>query len=1665
MPPIPRRGMLLFTEPRKFNGKPSVYFNGGLDEYLTFTSRLTNIRTVFWVIKEDSSSPGNTAFLLGDSSGATSDFHRDSTSGPIFSAGSASANVTGGTLQQNSVAITGTTTNMPTSEAILSLVTSGNTTADSFSQDRTSCCGNRTWGGFASEIIIFNRALSAPEVTSVENYLMSKWGVTSADTQWLGTTSTDWFTPGNWSNGLPSATRNCIIPDQANDPVINGTAICRDVQITTGTVTLQNSTNSTLAAHGDFSNTGTVVYNDGQIEMSDDGLSNSNQTITSSSNIGALTFNKTAGGSVTLGGASTTVADLDIPLGSNFNFVVPNGHTLNLTTGLTMAAGIFDIDGGGTVNVTDGQSIAVSGGTFQISGSNDVYPQNTSTKGTITSGGRWGFNASAGSVSMTGFILNNLNVSGLQITGSANLTAFDGGQFTNLLNDFATPVRALVLNTTSSLTETLASNVGFSWSNANATYSAIATPADAYFLVHANNCNHSVLVFDQWFGDFWGTSPQPTVEDKIFDTDDGGSCQVSIDVAASPVHLTSFEATPYDEQVLLNWETGSELNHLGFNVYRSDSMYGNYDQINQEVIQNFVNTTNFKGSYIYVDSGLSNGQIYYYMIEDIALDGKRELHGPVAAMPQAVLGPAPADSALPGDNNTIADGNDTPDPVVDVINDDSDVLTETLSSLRLRIRPTAINIATSDWNGAYRQVSAPGYSQSLEPGAPELLYRRFLVEVEKPYHSLSASLVSLNYNDYTAVLAGNLIQPAPEWNLNVSSGNLESSYNPDAATYALNQWHPGSDYAVETETLSLNGKHFVQVDLWPLRYNPVTHALEQINELVLDINLDGTSWDVAPVPVAFVPEPDAVEGNLAIRFNQTGMYEVSYADIAALGLEGPLDGADVADFRLYHHGKEKPLEIVSGDSVFNAGDVIRFYASFETHLDSPDDQMVLSLLDLRKEADIDPDYDEPYRFQAINNGYSSQPTVSPDYRWQTLELEENLYAVYDVPLGAHQDHIFWKRVFTEGGAGQTGNSHHDFSIDLTDLKTATDQKVRIEVHLRGRGVFELNPEHELGIYLNGSGTAYQKVSFQGSQAQSVVFEVPSYELLAGINDIRLSSEASYVNPGDFDLIDINRIRFHFPAAWQTSVDKVHLTDVVPDQAIEIAGFSDTTVKVYDISADKDAMLYQDFSLSPFGGDQLLQFDSYQGVSGLAGREFYILTDSQYLSPLSMDLTFGADSYLKDPSFAADYLLVAPHHLLAVSQTLADYRASQGLSVEMVSLEQIYDEFSGGQTSSQAVKDFINYLLTHSSTPPRYLLIVGDATYDPKGDLNAYGLSQMPVAIESGSQMDFGSDNFYIETDSQVPQLSVGRIPTSDESLIKDYINKLIAYESGVGEPTQAKNTSFISGLDKLNENFNSQTDQLLQTVSSQNTAMNVSKVNLVDYPTNASKKAAIEQVFDSGSLVTTYFGHGAENMWDDSASFSEVDAMTLSNSTLPIVMTMNCLNSFYYDINSSQKSIGENFILNQNGGAIAFWGSTSQTSPIAQLNLAQSFLGQLANVTNQTYHEVRLGDLILQAKQLQGNNAYAADTVRSWTLFGDPALLIPESAFAVEKQTNPTVDVTPPAAVAPAPQASGGGGCSAMASSYGPESPHSWPWRELFFFLLPLGLTALLRRRLDLSKK
>src|SRR4029453_6353824 len=89
-------------------GRPVVRFDGAGD-VLPFKSRLTTIRTAFWVIREDAAAPHRYRFLLGDASAY--DFH----SGAARQLWSTYTNaaITSGETRINGVLVNGTTTNRP----------------------------------------------------------------------------------------------------------------------------------------------------------------------------------------------------------------------------------------------------------------------------------------------------------------------------------------------------------------------------------------------------------------------------------------------------------------------------------------------------------------------------------------------------------------------------------------------------------------------------------------------------------------------------------------------------------------------------------------------------------------------------------------------------------------------------------------------------------------------------------------------------------------------------------------------------------------------------------------------------------------------------------------------------------------------------------------------------------------------------------------------------------------------------------------------------------------------------------------------------------------------------------------------------------------------------------------------------------------------------------------------------------------------------------------------------------------------------------------------------------------------------------------------------------------------------------------------------------------
>ena len=81
--------------------------------------------------------------------------------------------------------------------------------------------------------------------------------------------------------------------------------------------------------------------------------------------------------------------------------------------------------------------------------------------------------------------------------------------------------------------------------------------------------------------------------------------------------------------VLVEWTTASELDTAGFNLYRSLQSSGPYEKVNSTLIPAKGDSL-AGGEYRYQDKPVQSGQVYYYQLEEIELDGGSGRFGPIS---------------------------------------------------------------------------------------------------------------------------------------------------------------------------------------------------------------------------------------------------------------------------------------------------------------------------------------------------------------------------------------------------------------------------------------------------------------------------------------------------------------------------------------------------------------------------------------------------------------------------------------------------------------------------------------------------------------------------------------------------------------------------------------------------------------------------------------------------------------------------------------------------------------------------------------------------------------------------------------------------------------------------------------------------------------------------
>ncbi|MEM7028435.1 MAG: choice-of-anchor L domain-containing protein [Chloroflexota bacterium] len=97
------------------------------------------------------------------------------------------------------------------------------------------------------------------------------------------------------------------------------------------------------------------------------------------------------------------------------------------------------------------------------------------------------------------------------------------------------------------------------------------------------------------------------------------------------IELVTFIVNKLGDQVILQWETASEIDNEGFHVWRSETRAGSYVRLTDAIIPAHGN--NDTGAhYQFVDGTAQPDQIYYYRLEDVDTEGVSTFHSQTVAV-------------------------------------------------------------------------------------------------------------------------------------------------------------------------------------------------------------------------------------------------------------------------------------------------------------------------------------------------------------------------------------------------------------------------------------------------------------------------------------------------------------------------------------------------------------------------------------------------------------------------------------------------------------------------------------------------------------------------------------------------------------------------------------------------------------------------------------------------------------------------------------------------------------------------------------------------------------------------------------------------------------------------------------------------------------------------
>lgn len=698
-----------------------------------------------------------------------------------------------------------------------------------------------------------------------------------------------------------------------------------------------------------------------------------------------------------------------------------------------------------------------------------------------------------------------------------------------------------------------------------------------------------------------------------------------------------------------------------------------------------------------------------------------------------------------------------------------------------------------------------------------------------------------------------------------------------------------------------------------------------------------------------------------LSVSQRAMHRVSHAQLLAANVD--LTGTPVSELALYAAGGPVPRAITGG-ATFGPGSHVEFWGDTRADLHNSGHRYLLRRTQRAEDVIAIPVQDATL---------GSTASVSVAEKVATHQPPRHFYDLLS-PTGTP-----WY-MYTITASGTTP-AQRSMPVPVS---APSDGTGTLRVMLYGGNDLPEGalPDHHVELLLNDQVVAAER--FDGIAARQ--YEIPVTNIVAGSNTVtvRLPADGGY----SFDQVKVAKVELGYAAAAEVSGATFMATAVQPAGELSDRVFADG---IGDEPGDVGVFSTAQISIggrSPahaiwvVGAHTVVELTApvdaaLSGSHAGSLSSTIFVADRADLPAPQIQAAPQLDAVNDDP---AQYVVVSHPTFIPSLQPLLARRQAQGLSTEVVDVEQLYRRYTAGNPHPEAI---VAYLREHAQAKGiRYLVLAGGANYNSVGLLppEFATLSHVPTPYARINQLvNFApGDALYGDlTGDGVAEIAVGRLPARSIAEMDEVVRKLLAYDT---QSASSRIALVSGGADAANGlNFRTSVDQLGADLAS---SWQQSRID-VDTLGAAGAYSALTSAIAAGQSIISYTGHSAPAQWGFEPLLTAAQVAGFApNANQPVLLQFGCWTTYF--LSPVSLTMGNAWMLSVGKGASGVFGSTVLLDQPSHDLVARELATRLVP-------GIRLGDAIeLSRAALRdtGDINSGAEVMVGIALLGDPATVI-----------------------------------------------------------------------------